>query len=170
MAANDYYQRPPSQNKFRPSDAPLPPLPQDPFSSHAQPSYEPSPYMSPSYEDTSYRPYEHSQHSVPSPYYASGGGGRDTEQNPFADDIPLRHNPSKTDSDITRLDHLPDDPAVVDQPKGNRRRRREKRGWFSGRIPFVVYTLTFIQCVVFIAELAKNGKQQKIIWGRVHCG
>ena len=35
---------------------------------------------------------------------------------------------------------------------------KKKRGWFAKPIPYVVYTLTLIQIIVFIAEIVKNGK------------
>ncbi|KAG8530254.1 uncharacterized protein KY384_004755 [Bacidia gigantensis] len=80
----------------------------------------------------------------PNPY------GHDT--NPYADDVPLRPHPQKSD---TVVQHDYDDSAITDRPPP---RQQRKKGLFSGRIPWVVYTLTLIQCVVFIAELAKNGK------------
>lgn len=166
MAANEYYNtsstpRPNRKN----SDATLPSLPSDsyaPYSPHhTQP---PTPYMSsPSFEDTSYRPYaDQSQQSIPSPYYASGGGGRDSHQSAYSDDIPLRQHPSKRNSDLAAHDHLPDDPAIIDRPPQSATRRRRKQGFFGGKIPWVVYTFTLIQVAVFIAELVKNGKQPVI--------
>ena len=38
------------------------------------------------------------------------------------------------------------------------RSMKKKRGWFAKPIPYVVYTLTLIQIIVFIAEIVKNGK------------
>lgn len=117
--------------------------------------------MSPSFEDSSYRPYaDHSQASIQSPYYSSGGGGREQEPSAYSDDIPLREHPSKHDSDMAMQDHLPDDPAIVDRPAQNAARRRRKQGFFGGKVPWVVYTLTLIQVCVFIAELAKNGEKR----------
>lgn len=37
-------------------------------------------------------------------------------------------------------------------------RRKKKKGLWSGRIPFAVYTFSAIQIVVFIAEMIKAGK------------
>lgn len=54
-------------------------------------------------------------------------------------------------------DHLPEDPALIDRPPQERRHKRRKKGFFAKKIPWVVYTLTTIQVIVFIAELGKNG-------------
>jgi len=158
MAANEYYSPvSPVRSHGRPTDATIPHLGTDSSTSFYQhPSQSTSPYMSPPQDDYSYRPYDHSQHSTPTPYYSSGGGGRENEGNPFADDIPLRQNPSKGSPVVGAAEPFPDDPAISDARK-HRSRRKPKRGFFSGKIPWVVYTLTLIQCVVFIAELAKNG-------------
>jgi len=175
MAANEYYNSTPSPYGRRNSNPPSPIHSPDPYtaytphhgqtpdpytasaSHHAQPS---APYMSSSLEDSSYGPYaDHSQQSISSNYYAAGGGGREHEPSAYSDDIPLRQNPSKRDSDVVMHDPLPDDPAIVDRPTKSaaRRRRNEKQGFFSKKIPWVVYTFTLIQVAVFIAELAKNG-------------
>jgi len=163
MAANDYYNIPstPRPNRKN-SNATLPQLPPDPYTAYSPHPTQPSaPYMSsPTFEDSGYRPYaDQSQQSLPSPYYASGGGGREHDQSAYSDDIPLRQNPSKGDSDLAMHDHLPDDPAIVDRPPQNAARRRRKQGFFGGKIPWVVYTFTLIQVCVFIAELAKNGEK-----------
>jgi membrane associated rhomboid family serine protease len=42
-------------------------------------------------------------------------------------------------------------------PEKKRRRQKKKEGWFSGRITWVVYTLTIVQIGVFVGELIKNG-------------
>ena len=59
-------------------------------------------------------------------------------------------------------DHLPEDPAIIDRPTQNAARKRRKRGFFGGKIPWAVYTFTLIQVCVFIAELAKNGKNLSV--------
>lgn len=160
MAANDYYNSSPSRPHPNRLDAPLPHSPHQSFSAYnSNPTPPVAPYMSSTvhspYEDSDSRPYEH---SVPSPHYASGVGGREHEQNSYPDNIPLRQSPSKGESGMMMQDPLADDPAIIDRPKDRRSRRKKKRGFFSGRIPYVVWTLTLIQVVVFIAELAKNGR------------
>ena len=55
-----------------------------------------------------------------------------------------------------------DDPFVRDADPRRQRKQstgRRRDGWFNGQITWVVYTMTVIQLAVFIAELAKNGKQ-----------
>ena len=159
MAANEYYNPAASRLGHRNSNPPSPihsPDSYSVYSQHTQPStqYEPSTL----HEDSHYRPYaDHSQQSIPSSYYASGGGGRENDTSAYADDIPLRQHPSKHDSAAPLQDHLPDDPAIIDRPSQNAARKRRKKGFFGGKIPWVVYTFTLIQVAVFIAELAKNG-------------
>ena len=163
MAANEYYSPAPSPGNGRRYDARPPRLPLDPYATYSshptQPSPQPSPpQISSPYEDTRYRPYaDQSQQSIPSPYYASGAGGRETEPNPYADDIPLRQHPSKRNSEILH-DPLPHDPAIIDRPAQNAVRRRKQGFLGGGKIPWIVYTLTLIQVSVFIAELVKNGE------------
>ena len=159
MAANEYYNVSPSQGNGRRYAAHPPHLSLDPYATYSSHPTQPSPpHISSPFEDTSYRPYaDRSQQSTPSAYYASGGGGRETEPNPYSDDIPLRQHPSKGSSEILR-DPLPHDPAIIDRPSQNAARRRRKRGFFGGKVPWVVYTLTLIQVCVFIAELVKNGE------------
>ena len=158
MAANEFYNPSSNQANGPHHDAP-PQLPLESYATYpSHPTQPLSPRVSSPYEDTAYRPYERSHQGTPSPYYASGGGGRETEPNPYSDDIPLRQHPSKASSDILR-DPLPYDPAIIDRPSQNAARRRRKRGFFgAGKIPWVVYTLTLIQVCVFIAELARNGE------------
>ncbi len=160
MAVNEYYNPSPSPRNGRRYDAPPSRLPLDPYATYDSHPTQPSPpHISSPYEDTSYRPYaDRSQQSTPSPYYASGGGGRDTEPNPYSDDIPLRQHQSKASSEMLR-DPLPHDPAIIDRPAHDTTRRMRNRGFFgNGKIPWVVYTLTLIQVCVFIAELARNGE------------
>lgn len=155
MAANEYYNPSLSPGNGRRNDAPPPHLPLDPYATYSsQPS---PPRISSPYQDTSYRPYaEESQQSIPSPYYASGGGGRETEPNQYSDDIPLRKQTSKVNSDFLQ-NPLPHDPAIIDTPVRTAARRRRQGFLSRGKIPWVVYTLTLIQVCVFIAELVKNG-------------
>ena len=164
MAANDYYNPTHSRPGHQTSEPPSPLISPDPYLGnpphHAQP---PAPYMSSSFEDSSYRPYaDHSQQSIPSPYYGAGGGGREHEPSAYSDDIPLRQHPSKGNPEVMMPDHLPEDPAIIDRPTQNAARKRRKRGFFGGKIPWAVYTFTLIQVCVFIAELAKNGKNLSV--------
>ncbi|KAK4504847.1 hypothetical protein PRZ48_002810 [Zasmidium cellare] len=148
MAANDYYN---TQYTNHPSpyhdysdrhDAPLPPLP-----SH-------SPF------DDGAHPYSH---QTPSQSYSGANGRVHDDADPFDDGnaIPLNGRKPKHDSTHTIspiLPHEQDDPFVRDaDPRRKRRRPVSKDGWFKGKITWVVYVLTFVQLVVFIAEIIKNG-------------
>lgn len=57
------------------------------------------------------------------------------------------------------LPHEEDDPLVRDAAprKRGRGRRKEKDGWFTGKITWVVFACTVVQICVFIAMLARNG-------------
>lgn len=138
MAANDYYHSTsyPSTpyHDYTNNNAPLPPLPS---------------------------PYAHSEYSVPSRTY-SGVSGDPYHDN---DSIPLserkKHDSSQPVSPV--LPHEGDDPFVREadpsRPKRKKRRRRHaKQGWFTGKITWVVFVLTVIQLIVFLAEIIKNGK------------
>jgi hypothetical protein len=113
-------------------------------------------------------PYSSTTHLAQpySPTY-SGSGGRFREDDPYEDDnsIPLsgrkKHESATSISPI--LPHQQEDPFVRDaDPRRERGKGRRREGWFSGRITWVVYTMTVIQLAVFIAELVKNGKVHHI--------
>jgi hypothetical protein len=105
-------------------------------------------------------------------YYGQGGGGRQESTNSFRDDIPLRDHPATPAKD-TSTDHVYDagDPGAPshlntqysNQPypplEEGRPKRRSGMDFLKkkGRIPFVVYTLTLVQVIVFIVEIVKNG-------------
>ena len=165
MAANDYY------HSFKPSDpthGPANPstshLPQESYTTYnPHTTYNDSPYntspQSPQ-GDFSYKPYSHTTPGSSTPLNASGAlvsGGRDDHRTSYADDVPLRPHPSKKDSDKVYHNHYGDDPAIEDRlpPK-----KKKKKG-FLARTPWVVYSLTLIQVIVFIVELAKNGKNAR---------
>ncbi|KAI6820285.1 rhomboid-domain-containing protein [Hortaea werneckii] len=157
MAAHDYYR----QNSYYTNpqddyarfgyrtDAPLPPLP-------------PSAQSQSPFNDTTY-PYKH---PTPSQSYAGSQGRIHDDADPFEDEnaIPMSGRRPKHDSSATIqpiLPHQQEDPFVRDaDPHKHRRRRRrgdkEKSGWFSGKITWVVYILSAIELVVFLAEIIKN--------------
>jgi len=35
--------------------------------------------------------------------------------------------------------------------------KKKKKGWFSGRVTWVVYFMTAVQIAVFVAEIIRNG-------------
>ena len=141
MAANDYYTSAsyPSRpyhdyDNNAPIPPPLPPLPS---------------------------PYAQSTQSLPSRTYSGVSG------DPFHDDnaIPLsdskKHYSSQSVSPV--MPHEGDDPFVREidpsrSRKKKRRRRHAKQGWFTGRITWVVFVLTVVQLIVFLAEIIKNGE------------
>jgi hypothetical protein len=98
-------------------------------------------------------------------YHSGGGGGRREDSREFRDDIPLRtkteqRQDSHDSGDMERKQANMEERKVEDPEARPRRKRRkipEKKGFFSGKVPWVVYGLTLIQLSVFIAELVKNG-------------
>ena len=159
MAVNGYYSSSPSRAGMR-SNPTSPRLPSDPYAAYDPQHAQPSPsYKTSSYEDTSYHPYADQSHqSLSSPYYAAGGGGREYGPNSYSDDVPLRQYPSKGDSSFPMHNTPPDDPTIIDRPLHSPGQERQKLGIFGKKRPWVVYIFTLIQVVVFIVELAKNGK------------
>ncbi|KAH8724134.1 hypothetical protein GQ44DRAFT_709202 [Phaeosphaeriaceae sp. PMI808] len=140
MAANDYY----NTTNTRPDNTRP--------GNQAQPS--PSPFNDDPYYQT------------PNSSGALGGyPSHDTStsyngaQDPFTD-----HNAIPLHSQSTMQGNKPDhgsptqynaDPEAFPPP--SRKRSKKKKGWFSGRITWVVYTLTVVQIGVFVGELIKNG-------------
>lgn len=167
MAANEFYRDDNSDSRAR-TDAPLPPLPPSAFDRSTE--YEPSiqqhtPVTSP-FDDPSYRPYgRESQQSIQSNYQYYGGG-RDYDPNPFSDDIPLKTNTQNSPSGPYASDQFRYEPErtntlVADETRSNR--RPKKKGFFSGKTPWVTYVLTLIQSIVFLVELIKNGMSPSIL-------
>lgn len=161
MASHDYY----NSNAYNRNDAQLPPAPGDismqpispvpsPFDDRSRYDYaasnqnlakNPAPM---GYGDTGY--HGASEHNAHSAYQSNSHGG-----DPFTDQnaIPLRMH-GKQDASPTRYSQDPE--GNVYQP-GPVPRRSRKKGWFSGRITWVVYILTAVQIGVFVGELIKNG-------------
>ncbi|KAK5133312.1 hypothetical protein LTR08_007837 [Meristemomyces frigidus] len=158
MAANDYYQ--PAHH------------PSDPYHDHDRNDYDayddrheaplpPLPASSPFDDGT--HPYAH---RTPSQSYAgSGARPHDDDADPFDDElaIPLAGRRPKHDSSTTIAPILPrqaDDPFVRDADPRKRRRRAsagKSDPWFNGRhTTWVVYALTTIQLVVFLAQFIRN--------------
>ncbi|KAL8868163.1 MAG: hypothetical protein Q9174_005168, partial [Haloplaca sp. 1 TL-2023] len=164
MAADDYYNPYNPHKPQRRSDAPLPPVPDyqlPPRLDHGRPS--PSPFTTP-FDDPSYRPYgQQSQHSLGSEYPPAGGvGARPYDASPYSENIPLRDHPSKQSQEPLSYDaqRQENEAAYASrmeaQQKSGHGRRKKSKGFFSGKVPWVVYFFTVIQIVVFIAEIARN--------------
>lgn len=167
MAAHEFYSDDNLNSRAR-TDAPLPPLPSSAFDRSTE--YEPSiqhhtPVTSP-FDDPSYRPYgRESQQSIQSNYQYYGGG-RDYDPNPFSDDIPLKTNTQKSPTDPYASDQFRYEPQrsntlAAEETRSNR--KPKKKGFFSGKTPWVTYVLTLIQSIVFLVELIKNGMPPSIL-------
>ena len=108
-------------------------------------------------------------------YYGNSHPGQSNDRN----DAPLppvpgnhtQHSVSPVSSpfdDRPYPTHTASSGALGGYPK--RRKSKKKKGWFSGRVTWVVYLLTAVQVGVFVGELIKNGMllQYKHIWRRRH--
>lgn len=136
-----------------------------------------SPVSSP-FTDNAYPSYPQDTHPPPNPYgpvhsdddtayhgagaYGQHGRG---DNDPFGDNqaIPLHAQQPKLDASPSRYNGDPEGQApLVGGPGGMRRersrRQQKKGGWFSGRITWVVFTLTVVQIAVFIGEIIRNGR------------
>lgn len=167
MAANEFFSDDSLGSRAR-TDAPLPSIPPSAFDRSTK--YEPSiqqhtPVISP-FDDPNYRPYgRESQQSIQSNYQYYGGG-RDYDPNPFSDDIPLKTNTQKSPSgpyasDQSRYEPEGTNTLAAEEIRSNR--RPKKKGFFSGKTPWVTYVLTLIQSIVFLVELIKNGMPPSIL-------
>ncbi|KAK6438527.1 hypothetical protein LTR95_005274 [Oleoguttula sp. CCFEE 5521] len=143
MAANNYYHDPYARNDHNNTA----------YSNdwRADSSSRPQPSTSP-FDD---RQYGYSRN--PS---QSSDGIHQYPSNPFDErnTIPLDRRQKKHDSTASVAPILEppphDDPFVRDAKRG-RSRRRDR--WFKGKVTYVCFVLTFVQLIVFIAELIKNG-------------
>ena len=172
MAANDYYNSQPGQqssshaNPYARPDAALPPLP----SNHTQHSVSPvsspfddRPYHSSGalggYPDTSYS--SNNASSTNTAYHNRYDSPSGQPNDPFTDHnaIPLHAQPKMDshgpDGSPNRYYNDPEQYPVP--PREKRKRSPKKKGWFSGRITWVVYILTTVQIGVFVGEIIKNG-------------
>ena len=107
-------------------------------------------------------------------YYGQGGGGHMDSTNSFRDDIPLRDH-TALPAQGASTDHVydagdPGAPSHLNNQNSNqynqqypveegRANRKSGLNFLKkkGRIPFVVYTFTLVQVIVFIVEIVKNG-------------
>ncbi|MCJ1393174.1 hypothetical protein MMC18_006046 [Xylographa bjoerkii] len=162
MATNAFYSN--AAHKTRP-EAGLPPLP-IPLSSYS--AYRPesvlqneSPFT-PNFEKKGpfYRSQTQDSNDSESQFFNAGNEQNDSSGR-FADTIPLRPHhdqvpfegelPQKMDPDLDKTLPVP-----ISQRRRKRRREPEKKGFFRGRVPWVVYIFTLVQLTVFIVEMVKN--------------
>lgn len=145
MAANDYY-----HTSY--SNAPAPSSPYaDSFNNRTNASLPPVP---------PHKSYNSPGLSPSHPY--GGSSSRHDDRSDDEDWIPMSARRHKHDSQASVapiLPHQQEDPFVRDAAPGKRERgrRKEKEGWFTGKITWVVFTCSLIQIAVFIAMLVRNG-------------
>jgi membrane associated rhomboid family serine protease len=174
MAANEYYNTAYNNHPaYRPSnDAYNDQHPLSRYNSHTTGPVSPLP--STPYED---RPLPQAPddgrayqipHQQPAPPYSGPGAHANQDADPYDDEnaIPMsgrrKHDSTTTLQPILQRNEDVEDPFVRDADPNKPRRRGgrggppQRDGWFSGRITWVVYTLTLVQVIVFIAEIIKN--------------
>ena len=149
MAANEYYSGQTSQPYSRPqyldtrpqNQSPAPYIPSLNTSSIDQSRPLPS-AADPRYND--------SNNDLPRP-------------SQYSDTIPLTNQQSNTTdqgdwrTQQTRYDNSPGSqttPPLLPKPKP----KKKKKGFFAGKIPWVVYFVSLVQITVFIVEIIKNCK------------
>jgi hypothetical protein len=184
MAANDYYNSTGTthssptthHNPYDRTDAPLPPVPGN---NHSTQSISPvsSPFDDHNrYDYSSTHNLTQSQTHVPhSPtttygdtsYHGASPYNNHTHHDPFADQnaIPLQQH-GKMNESPTRYQA---DPEGRYYPQGYGSEKKKKKGWLSGRVTWVVYILTAVQCGVFVGELIKNGMFTLDLHPHEHC-
>lgn len=172
MAANDYYNNSSTAYSSHAGPDTNKPLPGATAPTAAQSQQSISPVTSP-FDDRNRFDYNTSQqhlasggagpagyHDNDTSYHGSGSANRydppvnqNYQNDPFADQnaIPLQNQgkmgtPYSADPEGRMY---PPGPGVPE--------KRRKKGWFSGRITWVVYILTTVQIGVFVGELIKNG-------------
>lgn len=154
MAANDYYN---SDQRPVPQQQP----------SYSNPPYDISPASSP-FDDRNRYDYPSTAHLV---HTQTGGSHSDTSYHGGASSLPPHPQPQhSTDpfadqNAIPLKQHhgaMPPHGAFGADPEARRpshapSRKKKQKGWFSGRVTWVVYFMTTVQVAVFVGELIKNG-------------
>lgn len=85
----------------------------------------------------------------------------------FSDTIPLKNQQSiNTNQDDWRTQpnaysNSPESQTAPPLLPKNKSKSKKKDGWFSGKIPWVVYIVSLVQITVFIAEIIQNCESQK---------
>lgn len=159
MAANDYYRDSYREEQY--SQSFRPPYPAaNGSSSHMPTSYDhlySSEAINPSYSadelsspSPSLRPYHPGRQ--PRPHLAS----QYRDSIPLKDGAAIQTTTGDWQNQATQYPPSPDsqtEPHLLPRPAA-----KKKKGFFSGKIPWVVYTVTVVQIAVFVAEIIKNCK------------
>ena len=174
MAARDYYDPPLHQNAgsaYSRHDPPtLPPIPNSRYSLMRRDGHADSP-VSPMFDTTPLHGSSGHGHNSMNDLYTGGREESLRNAREDSDDVPLREHfqpdagfkPHPSDSPLRPVESPDDGTARPRRRRGHR--ELEKKGWFSGRVPWVVYFLSVVQTAVFIGELAKNGMRNPIVKG-----
>lgn len=183
MAANDYYNNTTGtapttsyssptthHNPYDRTDAPLPPVPgpnhstqsispvSSPFDDNHRFDYTSTHNLTQSQTHTPHSPmtsYGDTGYHGASPYNNNRPYDSTSHHDPFADQnaIPLRQQ-GKLNESPTGYDNDPERRMYAD---GYGQEKKKKKGWFSGRVTWICYIFTIVQCGVFVGELIKNG-------------
>lgn len=171
MAANDYFNGFQDQNQNNQHQPPhhTPTTHQKPESPPPQPTWNNPPPSSPTPVGPYANPYEHrySTYTLGDDHQQYNNnnnmGGRMSEGDQYADNIPLKPNPPQKDGRPEWMDadtHYA--PAQVPQTapldeSGNSGGRGRKNRFFKKKLAWVTYLTTLAQLIVFIIELVRNG-------------
>ena len=164
MAAHEYYHG--AHDSYLPTDvrggssAPsLPSLHTSQYTPLAQDRHHDSP-SSPVFRQSSSNPSRTQIDDVDPQCYGPVRSGKKSSATQYSDEIPLRENPQAVSGYEPYAEPTASDaplPPLAATESRRRRRKPAKRGFFSGNFPWVVYSFTIIQTIVFIAELIRNG-------------
>lgn len=111
----------------------------------------------PSYESTDRTPHKQPQHG-----YADSETGSVQTMDQYADNIPLKSSKQTR----LRTNWQAENTAFPPSPESQQDQGIDlipqptpmtKKGWFSGKIAWVVYIVSTVQIAVFISEIVKNG-------------
>ncbi|PKY05571.1 putative S54 family peptidase [Aspergillus campestris IBT 28561] len=169
MASHDYYNTgygnnpptydhtvPPTHTFNRPTPSPSP-APSSVYTGYPGPGGH-------LYSPTTDRDPNHLRYSQQSLGSESGHvvGGRHNEADQYSENIPLKSQDQYANDgsspDWTKQQPMqrPPGPEMGEPPV--RAGRKQKKGFFKKKLPWVTYTLTLIQVVVFIVELVKSAQ------------
>jgi hypothetical protein len=155
MAANDYYN---DDHKYYPSSSR--PIQQPGPNNLYQPYSSQSPLASSTINHT-FGATDHSSNAGDR-YYEASHPPKPPQKEQHTESIPMESSAkiaiAPTDFSKQDTQYPPSPEARLEsQPL---RSRRTKKGFFSGKIPWVVYVTTMVQITVFIVEIIKNCKKK----------